>query len=222
MFITSHSPYVIERFEPEKIMRLSRDATGTLTGVAVALPELMKPKSYRQSVRRALAEAMLGQGVIVGEGMTERDALQSCANTIEEANASVFPFDVAGVSVIDAEGEGNLERLGEFFKAIDIPAFAFFDRKQRSQAEVDALAGVYDIANEIPYQGAETLLAAEVPLDRQWQFLQALRQQDPDGRSRNPRHQTERRPNQGAHVEASQRLERRRWGCASIRPLHCR
>lgn len=180
-FITSHSPYIIERFEPEKVIRLSRDATGALTGVAVNLPQLMKPKSYRQSVRRALAEAMLGQGVIVGEGMTERDALQSCANTMEEADASIFPFDVAGVSVIDAEGDGNLQRLGQFFKAIEIPAFAFFDRTQRSQTDLDALAAVYEIANQIPYQSAEALLAVEVPLDRQWQFLEALRQQDPDG-----------------------------------------
>ncbi|MEW6541955.1 MAG: AAA family ATPase [Bacillota bacterium] len=180
-FVTSHSPYVIERFEPEKIMRLVRDATGALTGIRVSLPELMKPKSYRQNIRRTLAEAMLGQGVIVGEGITERDVLQSCANTMEEADASLFPFDVAGVSIIDAEGQGNLERLGQFFKTIEIPAFAFFDRKQRSQAEVDALVAVYEIANEIPYKGAEALLAAEVPLDRQWQLLQALREEDPNG-----------------------------------------
>ena len=179
-FITSHSPYVIERFEPEKIVRLLRDANGTLTGIPVKLPELMRPKSYRQNVRRALAEAMLGQGVIVGEGITERDALQSCANTMEEADDSIFPFDVAGVSVIDAEGQGNLERLGHFFKTLEIPAFAFFDRKQRSQAELDTLAAIYEIANEIPYPGAEALLAQEVPLDRQWQLLQALREEDPD------------------------------------------
>jgi putative ATP-dependent endonuclease of OLD family len=180
-FITSHSPYVIERFEPEKIMRLSRDATGTLAGISAALPELMKPKAYRQNFRRALAEAMLGQGVIVGEGMTERDALQSCANTMEEADATIFPFDVAGVSVIDAEGDGNLMRLGQFFKTIEIPAFAFFDRKQRPEAEIETLAALYEIVNEIPYQGAEDMLVAEVRLDRQWQFLEALHQHDPDG-----------------------------------------
>jgi len=180
-FITSHSPYVIERFEPDRIVRLSRDATGTLAGIPVKLPASMRPKSYRQSVRRALAEAMLGQGVIVGEGITERDALQSCANTMEDADASLFPFDVAGVSVIDAEGQGNLERLGAFFRTIGIPAFAFFDRKQRPQEEVDALAAVYEIADEIPYKGAEALLAAEVPVDRQWQFLQALKEEVADG-----------------------------------------
>ena len=180
-FITSHSPYVIEIFEPEKIMRLSRDAAGMLTGVPVTLPELMRPKSYRQNVRRALAEAMLGQGVIIGEGITERDALLSCANTMQDADASIFPFDVAGVSVIDAEGQGNLERMGQFFKTIEIPAFAFFDRKQRLQAEIDTLTATYEIAKEFSYPGAEAMLTAEVPLDRQWQFLQTLREEDQDG-----------------------------------------
>lgn len=181
-FITSHSPYVIERFEPEKIMRLKRDAAGLLSGVQVTLPELMKPKSYRQNVRKVLAEAMLGQGVIIGEGVTERDALLSCAKTMEGADASLFPFDVAGVSVIDAEGDGNLIRLGQFFRTIEIPAFSFYDRKQRSQADVDALIAAFDIAMEIPYQGAEALLVAEVPVDRQWQFLEELRGEDAEGR----------------------------------------
>lgn len=178
-FVTSHSPYVIERFEPQEVVRLSRNADGTLSGIPVKLPDLMKPKSYRQNVRRALAEAMLGQGVIVGEGMSERDTLGSCANTVEAADPAVFPLDVAGISIIDAEGQGNLERLGRFFKTIEIPAFAFFDRKERSQAEIDALSSVYEIAREIPYKGVEALLAAEVPLDRQWQFQEDLRKQDP-------------------------------------------
>jgi putative ATP-dependent endonuclease of OLD family len=180
-FITSHSPYVIERFEPEKIMRLSRDASGTLTGIPVTLPQLMKPKAYRQNFRRALAEAMLGQGVVVGEGITEREALQSCANTMEMADDSIFPFDVAGVSIVDADGDGNLRRVGQFFKTIEIPAFAFFDRKPRPQGEIQALGTVYEVVNEIPYHSAEALLAAEVPLERQWQFLQNLRHEDTDG-----------------------------------------
>ena len=181
-FITSHSPYVIERFEPRQIMRLTRDAAGTLTGTPIMLPDEMRPKSYRQYFRRALAEAMLGQGVIVGEGLTERDALIASAVKMEEADANLFPLDVSGVSVIDAEGQGNLQRLGQFFKTIGIPAFAFFDRTRRTQAEIDALADVYEMCHENPYPGAEALLAAEIPADRQWQFLQALRATDPDGR----------------------------------------
>lgn len=66
-FVTSHSPYVIERFEPDGILKLNRDEHGTLSGTAIKLPAGMKAKNYRQNFRRAIAEAMLGQGVIVGD-----------------------------------------------------------------------------------------------------------------------------------------------------------
>lgn len=181
-FITSHSPYVIERFEPERIVRLVKAEEGALKGVPVKLPDAMKPKSYRQSFRRCLGEAMLGQGVIVGEGLTERDALVATAAAMEDADASLFPMDVAGVTIIEAEGDGNLERLGEFFKTIGVPAFAFYDRKQRSAAQATGIAAIYDIAMEQPHKGAEKLLAVEIPVDRQWQFLNVVRNEDEDGR----------------------------------------
>jgi putative ATP-dependent endonuclease of the OLD family len=74
-FVTSHSPYVIECFEPASIVRLTRDEAGVLRAVPVSLPAAMKAKTYRSQLRRAIAEAMLGQAVIVVEGMTELLAL---------------------------------------------------------------------------------------------------------------------------------------------------
>lgn len=180
-FITSHSPYVIERFEPDGIVKLKRDAHGDLSGTAIKLPTGMKAKNYRQNFRRAIAEAMLGQGVIVGEGITEQDALLVAAQKMEEGNPDLFQLDVAGISVINADGDGNLEKMGAFFKEIGVPAFAFFDRKKRTAEDITALQGVFVVAREISQKGAEVLMAQEVPLDRQWQYLEALRQEDADG-----------------------------------------
>lgn len=180
-FVTSHSPYVIERFETDGIVKLVRQPDGVLSGVPIRLPEGMKTKNYRQNFRRILAEAMLGRGVVVGEGITEQDALFVVAQKLEEADANLFPLDVAGITIVNAEGDGNLEKLGLFFKEIDIPAFSFFDRKKRTDAEVKALNDSYMIACEIEQKGAETLLAAEVPPDRQWAFLAAHRAANPDG-----------------------------------------
>lgn len=180
-FVTSHSPYVIERFETDGILKLVRQPNGALSGVPIRLPEGMKTKNYRQNFRRILAEAMLGRGVIVGEGITEQDALFVVAQKLEEADADLFPLDVAGITIVNAEGDGNLEKLGMFFKEIDIPAFAFFDRKKRSDAELKALDDSYLLACEIKQKGAEALMAAEVPLDRQWAFLAAHRATNPDG-----------------------------------------
>ncbi|CAI09888.1 ATP-dependent nuclease [Aromatoleum aromaticum] len=181
-FVTSHSPYVIERFEPEGIVKLDRNDQGELSGVVIKLPAGMKAKNYRQNFRRAIAEAMLGRGVIVGEGITEQDALLLVAHKLEEHNLDLFPLDVAGISVINADGDGNLEKLGAFFKEIGIPAFAFFDRKKRTDQEIIALQGTYAITKEITQKGAEMLMAEETPLDRQWQFLELLRNEDSEGR----------------------------------------
>lgn len=185
-FITSHSPYVIECFEPDGIVKLNRDNQGGLTGIAVKLPTGMKEKTYRHNFRRALAEAMLSRGVIVGEGISEQDALLTAAEKMESNKPNLYPLDVAGVCVINAEGDGNLEKMGAFFKEIGIPAFAFFDRKKRTDAEVAALAGVYDIATEIAQKGAETLMAEETPIDRQWQYLEALRAEDEENKFKIP------------------------------------
>lgn len=181
-FVTSHSPYVIERFEPESILKLSRDENGTLSGLTIKLPANMKSKTYRQNFRRAIAEAMLGRGVIVGEGVTEQDLLQVDAQKMEPHNSGIQPLDVAGVTLINADGDGNLEKLGMFFKEIGLPAFAFFDRKKRSSDDIDTLNGVYVIAKEITQKGAEALMAEETPLDRQWQYLELLRTEDAEGR----------------------------------------
>lgn len=181
-FITSHSPYVIERFEPDGIVKLNRDEHGLLSGTAIKLPPGMKTKNYRQNFRRALAEAMLGQGVIVGEGITEQDALLVAAQKMEDNDRDLFPLDVAGLCVINADGDGNLEKLGAFFREIGTPAFAFFDRKRRTDEEIAALRANYAVAQEIPQTGAEVLMAEETPLDRQWQYLESLRADDAEGR----------------------------------------
>jgi putative ATP-dependent endonuclease of OLD family len=125
---------------------------------------------------------MLGKGVIIGEGITEQDALLVVAQKMEESNPDLFPLDVAGLCVINAEGDGNLEKLGAFFKEIGTPAFAFFDRKKRTDAEIAVLLGIYTVAKEIPQKGAEVLMAEETPVDRQWQYLEVLRAEDEDGR----------------------------------------
>lgn len=181
-FVTSHSPYVIERFEPDGIVKLNRDKQGKLSGIAIKLPAGMKAKNYRQNFRRAIAEAMLGRGVIVGEGITEQDLLLVVAQKMEEHNSDLFPLDVAGISVINADGDGNLQKLGSFFKEIGVPAFAFFDRKKRTDEEIATLQDTYDIAKEIAQKGAEALMVEETPLDRQWQYLELLRSEDNEGR----------------------------------------
>lgn len=175
-FVTSHSPYVIECFEPNRIMILRRDGEATVTGKGVEIGGGVKAKTYRRYVRQGFAEAMLGRGVIVAEGVTEQLALQAVAEKMEAADGGNYPLDLSGVSVFCADGEGNIAEFGRFFASLNMPTFAFFDKKHRSQKAKDALdkAG-FEILNEINYEGMEDLLAVEVPIDHQWAYLEEIR-----------------------------------------------
>lgn len=172
-FVTTHSPYVIECFKPGQIMILRRDDEATVSGKKVILVDDVKAKTYRRYVRRGFAEAMLGRGVIVAEGVSEQLALQSIAEKMEAADDNNYPLDLAGVSIFCADGDGSIAEFGRFFVSLDLPTFAFFDKKTRSQKEKDALGKAgFEILNETRYEGIEDLLAAEVPIRHQWSYLE--------------------------------------------------
>ena len=176
-FVTSHSPYVIESFEPHQIMILRRDEQATVTGKRVILHEKIKASTYRRYVRRGFAEAMLGRGVIVAEGITEHLAIQAVAEKMEAADENRYPLDLAGVTIFCADGDGNVAEFGRFFSSLDLTTFAFLDKRNRQQAEKDALENAgFQILKVTEYEGTEALLAAEVPLDRQWEYLEGLRE----------------------------------------------
>jgi len=173
--VTSHSPYVIESFEPERTLILRRDDKGTVSGKQVTLSADVKAKTYRRYLRRGFAEAMLARGVIVAEGITEVAALQAVAAAME-TDSNNYPLDLAGVSIITTDGDGSIAEFGRFFASLDIPAFAFLDKKTRQPKEETALktAG-YTILNETKYPSMEALLVTEIPLNRQWQYLEQIR-----------------------------------------------
>ena len=175
-FVTSHSPYVIECFDPERIVILRRDNTGLVTGNRVALGSQVKAKTYRRYLRRAIAEAMLGRAVIVGEGYTEQRVLQAVAERLEAADPNLYPLDLAGVTILSADGDGSIAELGRFFVSLDLPTFALLDKKARKQSEQDALdqAG-FEVLNETAYEGMEDLLCTEVSIASQWSYLEGAR-----------------------------------------------
>jgi putative ATP-dependent endonuclease of OLD family len=167
---------VIECFEPERVRVLRREEDGVLVAKELRIGETLKEKTYRRHSRRWLAEAMLSRGVIVGEGVTERDMLLAAAAKLESVDPDGFyPLDLSGVSIISVDGEGSLAEFGEFFADLDIRAYAFFDAKAikaDTRARIDA---AYSVVCQTPYIGAEKLLADECPVARLWEFLEEVR-----------------------------------------------
>jgi putative ATP-dependent endonuclease of the OLD family len=179
-FVTSHSPFVIERFEPSKTLLLARDG-GVVTARKVSDATGLKDNDYKRFSRSGLSECMLGKAAIVVEGVTEFHAMPVVARRMAESNPLLQQLDIAGVSFFDAHGESNLVKFGKFFKTLGLRTFGFYDLdyKKTRKAEVSkALAENFEINVEHAYKGFEDLVVAEVPVNRLWLFLSALKASD--------------------------------------------
>lgn len=170
--VTSHSPYVIEQFEPHQVVILNRDGAGRLSGRPIDAQEI-KPKAYRTE-RRQFAEAILSRAVLVVEGSTEAAVFPVASTVMEETlgpNAYTH-FDLAGVSVFAAAGDGDVPRYGPVFSALGKIAFGFIDRPNAplSQDAIDKLAS-YARFWQSPEKGIENLLVNELSLPVLKRFL---------------------------------------------------
>lgn len=179
-FVTSHSPYVIERFDPDQIMILRRDDVGQVTVTPVSNATSLKGKLFKRYARRGLAEAMLGQGVIINEGITEQSVLLSVADKLEEENSELMPLDLSGVTMLAVDGDGSMPAFGAFFRELGIRSYAFYDKKNRTVDDVQKFNDAFDMPKETDYKGMEKLLEAETPFSRQWEFLSELRDTSPE------------------------------------------
>ena len=182
-FVTSHSPFVIEKFEPSKTLLLARK-DGVVTARKVSDATGLKDNDYRRFSRSGLSECMLGRAAIVVEGVTELHAMPIVARRMEESDPALQPLDIAGVAFFDADGESNMPKFGKFFKTLGLRTFAFYDidyKKKRKAEQAQALADNFEINVEHAYKGFEDLVVAEVPVDRLWSFLSGLKANDENG-----------------------------------------
>lgn len=162
--ITSHSPYVIERFDSEGILMLKRTDDGVLTGDQFDVGGIMKPKKVREE-RRQFAEAILGSAVLVVEGGTEASVIPVVADIMDKDPSLGYTHpDVAGVSIFDAKSDAQVPCLAPLFKTLGKRCYGLHDTPNSpfpATAATDALS--YDLYLEIPYKSIEKLLIAEMP-----------------------------------------------------------
>jgi putative ATP-dependent endonuclease of OLD family len=171
-FVTSHSPYIIEVFEPNQILILRRDASGIFSSKPIVLEGSIKPKNYKSYSRRGISEAMLGRGVILVEGFTEQVVFWAVANKMQQNKESYYPIDLSGVTIFSTDGDGLMPDFGSFFNKLDLTTFAFYDKKERRTEIETRFTSSFFYSVESPFKGIEKLLAEEIPVDVQWQFWQ--------------------------------------------------
>ena len=173
--ITSHSPYVIEQFDPADIVILERVGEGVLKGTPVVTTEV-KLKSMR-SARRQFAEAILSRAVLVVEGGTELIAMPAIADALERfrgADGYTHP-DLSGLTFFDANGDSNVPRYGPLFKALGKRTYSLCDKQKKEPTEgAAAQLAAYEKHWESDYGSVEELLVEEIPPSVLRRFLNGI------------------------------------------------
>jgi len=178
VIVTTHSPFVLEQFEPESVVILERDKDCRLKGRHVEIAGI-KAKTYRGNLRRILAEGMLGNGVICVEGVSDAEVLMAASDILEKDSApgTYTPLDLSGVTIVECEGDGGILRYGEFFKGLGREIYAFYD-SQKNKDIVDEIDELFHGDWQLDQTGIEYLLAEEVSIDVLRTFLEEASEWD--------------------------------------------
>jgi putative ATP-dependent endonuclease of OLD family len=170
---------VIEQFEPQDIVILSRQAAGILEGAPINLGDF-RTKSFKTE-RRQFAEAILGRGVLVVEGASEVALFPEASTVLENdlGSDAYMHLDFAGISVFNADTETEIPKYGPVFKALSKLAFVFYDKPNKPHtAEADAKLGDYVARWQSPTKGIEVLLVSETAPAVHHRFLAAASARD--------------------------------------------
>ena len=170
--VTSHSPYIIEKFEPSEIVALLRTADGLLSANAVVFPTDFKMKRYRSNSRQ-FAEAVLARGVIVVEGASEVVVLSMAADFLSNDPSLNYEHpDISGITFFDAQGDSSVPLYAPLFSAMRKAVFGFHDLpKVAFTAAQESNATAFDVYCATSYRGIEDLLSSELPIDVLDRFL---------------------------------------------------
>jgi len=170
---TSHSPYVLEEFEPSQVMVLNRSKNGELIGTPATYPPTIKPKSYKGEFRRRFCEGLLSRRVLITEGRTEYDSFPACAKRLSEIAPKKFKtLDALGLAIIDAETETQVAAIGGFYKKFGKEVFAVFD-KQSAESLADITANV-NHAFEAQDKGFEKIILNGISIDVLKEYAKTL------------------------------------------------
>ncbi len=166
-FVTTHSPFVLERMPVEAVGRVERSSDGTLRWIPLSTARLQTVNLYTRRLRASHAEALVGRGVIVVEGDSDRWWLTGVSRILNRQtwNGRVQDaLELQGIAVVSAESNGDVPRMADFFREMGLVAVGVLDRSNEACVQ-QAVA-----ASPCPYlslrqAGLEALLAEELPLD---------------------------------------------------------
>jgi putative ATP-dependent endonuclease of OLD family len=169
---TSHSPYILEEFEPDKMIILQRN-NGIVSGIPCSLLPNIKLKSYKEELRRRFCEALLARRVLITEGRTEYDAWVTSAKRLSQFDSNNYKsLSTLGIAVINAETDSQVANLGSFFLKLGKQVFAVFDKQSEKDKKKIEDTGITTF--EAPEKGFENVILCHTTDDALRRFALSL------------------------------------------------
>ena len=163
-FITTHSPYVLERIPAGGVGRLERQAGGLLNWRPLDIANVKHLNLYAKRIRQSFCEALLGKGVVIVEGDSDRwwiDGASRVMNRRVWKGRRQEALELQGICVISADTNSDIAKLGRFFHDAGVQVVCLADRV-KDAAVVNELCGAPFSALFLRYRGLEELLTSEL------------------------------------------------------------
>ncbi len=130
-FITTHSPYVLERVPVEGVGRIYRNISGDIRWSPILTDNVNAVNLYSKRLKQACCEALLGRGVVLVEGDSDKWWLLGVSkllNRKEWNGRRQEALELIGVTVVSADTNGDILRLGNFFHEAGLCVVGVFDK----------------------------------------------------------------------------------------------
>jgi putative ATP-dependent endonuclease of the OLD family len=165
MFVTTHSPFVLERMPVESVGRVENKA-GSLTWRPMSTVQVKQINLYSKRLRQVHCEALMGRGVIVVEGDSDRWWLTGASNALNgqtRQNRRHEALELQGISVVSADTNGDIHKLSRFFHESGLRTIALFDNTNDPALVTEALDAQYP-SFFFQANGLEEVLAKHLPI----------------------------------------------------------
>lgn len=162
-FITTHSPFVLERTPIDGIGRVERKPDGELRWKRLSVESAKKCNFFSRHLRSVHCEALVGCGVVIVEGDSDRwwiTGISALLNRQEIFGRRQEALELQGISVVNGEGNGDVLPLGNFFHEAGLMTVGFLDRVPEKSLEAFSVAPFPCVFHR--YDGLEDLLSTEL------------------------------------------------------------
>ena len=129
-FVTTHSPYVLERMPVESFQRLLRDEKATVSTTPL-VTDTKTAREIRDRFRKQLSEALLGRGAIVVEEESTRLWILKASALLhgrDFEDTRVEALELQGISVVTALGNGDVPGVGALLRRAGLDVVGFLDQ----------------------------------------------------------------------------------------------